>query len=243
MTDPSFRSAWGMQEPRKSMYWNRPDLLREELIGRERLRLDAERRHLEGLQTGAMAFAVGSALAETAGAYYAADAQRGALQAEESALRFQANVGMRNSAQAELDALSILETSRLQVGEVSVRQEQQAAQDRIEGLAAGQDQSYGSSAEAQVSTAWQDQIERDVIVANAARSAGAARVQATNLFNEATMNAVSADTMRRQRRAINPTLAAIGAAVSGAGSVMSTYASFQPGMYPYPGSQPGRRRG
>ena len=46
MTDPSFRSAWGMQEPRKSMYWNRPDLLREELIGRERLRLDAERRHL-----------------------------------------------------------------------------------------------------------------------------------------------------------------------------------------------------
>lgn len=206
------------------MIWDRPDQLVAEGQNRERLGIASDQEALGGLQTGAMALQVAAALSEAAGAYFAADAQRGALQAQESALRFQSRVGMRNAQQAELEALTILESSRQQVGQVSFRQGQQAAATLTQALAAGQDIGYGSSAEAIASDAWQDQIDRDVISANATRAAAAARVQGTNLFNEATMAAVSADTLRRQRRAINPTLAAVGGLAGGAGSVMSLYA-------------------
>jgi|GEM_PF-6464291 len=138
------------------------------------------------------------------GQFYAAKTQQYEMQSQASALQFQSGMDAINAHGAEMNAQSILEASKTQVQQYTMRAGQEQAASTVATAARGVDLSSQSAIDQRASNDLVKQIDVMTINANATRAAWAQRTQATNDSNASLLTRVSANNMQMSADTISP---------------------------------------
>ena len=180
-----------------------------------------------GISQASMILAAFGAVNSAIGSYYSALGQRYELRSQASSLDFEGSMADLNARLAERDASALLEAGKHEKALSTLRFGQVKEASRTRMAAGGVELGVGSAAEVQTSIEAAKEIDSLTIERNALRAAGASRMQAVNLRNQAQLARVSAANLRRTAGTISPALSAFTSLIGGAGQVSSAYLSRQ----------------
>lgn len=152
-----------------------------------------------------------SALMGVVGSFYAAKAQKSALQTQAELDRINAQI-------AESGAQSALLAGQAETGRITLKAGQVKGAQRAALAANGVDLSTGNAAETVATTDLMKEIDKNQAEVNAVRSAWGYRTQATNYLNDAAMKSSAAGS-------ISPAGSAAMSLLGGAGQVASSWYS------------------
>lgn len=163
---------------------------------------------INDLATAGLVMGIGSAVTSAIGGYYQAKSARYQLKSQESSLRFQSDMSRINARLAENQAQQILEGSRQQMSMAALAYTQQQSATRTSQGARGIQGGQGSAQAVAVSQEYLKKRALYTMDVNAARQAGAARMQRANIEAQGSMLAVQAGNVSAMRAGINPARAA-----------------------------------
>lgn len=183
---------------------------------------------LTGTGTQAMSQAgsilsIGGSVTGAIGAYYNAQAQKDALQAQATQMRFQREISQLNAVQAEFSAQQIMRAGQQRQAQIGLRAGKVKSSQRASLAARGITLGVGNAAETIATTDIMKEIDMLTVNAETVRSAEAARMQRQNFMNAATMQEMSALNLETSAGTINPFGSAFSSLLGSAGSVANAW--------------------
>jgi hypothetical protein len=183
---------------------------------------------LTGTGTQAMSqagsiFAIGGSITGTIGAYYSAQAQKDALQAQAAQMRFQRELSQLNAVQAEFSAQQIMRAGQQKQAQIGLRAGKIKSSQRASLAARGITLGVGNAAETIATTDIMKEIDMLTVNAETVRSAEATRMQRQNFMNQATMQEMSALNLETSAGTISPFGSAFTTMLGSAGSVANAW--------------------
>lgn len=157
------------------------------------------------------------------GSFYAAKTVQNQYKSAEMTYQFHSDMAAINARSAENDAQSILEAGKSQVQQYTMKAGQEKAAVTASTGSRGVALGVGSTKEVSASQDVVKDIDVMTINSNATRAAWAARTQATNYKNEALLDNVSAQNMRRSGSSISPFTAGVTSLLGSASSISSQW--------------------
>lgn len=185
-----------------------------------------------GPETGAGAGAFGTAgtllgifgaLTGALGSFYSAKAQQNQLKSGALTAEYEGSIANINARSAEQDAEASLEAGQREAGRRALLAGQDEGALRARVGASGVQAGVGSAAEVATSEEVANQIDMLTISSNAVRAAGQDRMRAVSYRNQAALDQVTANNMRRTARSINPWVQAGTSLLGGASQVASQW--------------------
>lgn len=171
---------------------------------------------------GAVGMVVG-VITQAVGAYYAVDAGKRRLRAQESALRHQARMSDLAARRAEAAAQGAMRAGRAQAQTYTMAEASERGRREASRAASGIRANTGSAAEAEAGARLVSEIDRMTIDLNATLAANEGRARAVTLSNEAISQRANADNLAATRAGLSPGLAAVSGALSGASKLASEW--------------------
>ena len=175
-----------------------------------------------GLESAGVALAIGGALMQTVGAFYAAKTAKYESKAAAMTLDFQSRMSILNARAAEEHAQAILKSSRREIGALSMRYGRERGRAQAQLGARGGQAGVGSAAESMVGIDYESKLAQFTVSANAVRAAASARMGAQNHRTEASFQALSSRNAARSGQSIRSEMGAFTVAVGNAATIIRT---------------------
>jgi hypothetical protein len=174
-----------------------------------------------GLSTAGIFASIFGTINGAISAYYAVQAQKNELKSRALSLDFQQSMASLNARSAEREAQSILEASHNDIGRYTMRAGQERAAVQASTAGRGVEGNVGSASEQLAGMDLVKEMDVRSLGINAARAAGAARIQGVNYQNEALMAGVSAQNARNTAGSLKPWAAVTTSLLNNTGQVAS----------------------
>lgn len=163
---------------------------------------------------------IGGAFLGAVGTYYEAKARQSELKSQALSMDFEQSMAAINARRMEVEAESILQAGRQQVGLSGLQWAQTRGANRARTGARGVQAGVGSAAEVTASIDYAAEVDKLTISANAVRAAGNARMGAVDQRNRGLLAGVSASNLRMTARGINPLSMAHTSLLASSGSAL-----------------------
>jgi hypothetical protein len=167
----------------------------------------------------------GSAL-QIAGTYYGLKAKQSELRTEAMNAEFAANQANIAARAAERDAEVIIRAGDQAAAWRGAQEAQDVARLQVGTAASGIEVGSGSAGEVERAMRIAAEVDKRTIKTNAQRQAAATREAAANMRAGSLLGRASAANLRGSANSINPAAGAIGAGMSGAGSLIGQYMAY-----------------
>lgn len=163
---------------------------------------------------------------QIAGTYYGLKAKQGELRMEALNAEFAANQANMAARAAERDAEVIIRAGQQAAAWRGAQEAQDVAAFRAGTAASGIEVGSGSAGEAERAMRLAAEVDKRTIKTNAQRQAAATREGAANARAGSLLTRATAANLRSSANSINPAAGAIGAGMSGAGSLIGQYLAY-----------------
>lgn len=171
--------------------------------------------------------ALGGAVADAVGSYYAVKAMQYQARMQASALHHQQQMSYIEARQAERDAQRATRAGQREGARLSLQYGQAKAATTARQAAAGIQGGVGSAAEIAASIEYAKQSDRLVIDRNAVLEANAHRTRRTNAVNSGLFAGTMAANVRRMSGAVSPELAGVSSLLGSGAGVVDAYGKWR----------------